>query len=765
MKKGVGLGLALLHFTLFLFAQTDIERREEYLREQLKVNDPRDHRASTSLRVTFQDSTWFDWQKRTGELPPDFSKLTSCYDLPDPLELEGEEITTLEQWNKKKEWIKEQYQYWISGLRPPAPTNLKYEIVEEQEENSVIKQKIKVSFGPEHQGKITCELFIPKGEGLFPVYLTQNTHRDWAQLALRRGYLACIYNASDSNDDTQNYQSIYPDYDFSCLMRRAWAASRIVDYLYTRDDVDKAKIAITGHSRRGKQSLWTAAFDERISAVITCSSGTGGVTPCRYSDPPFCNQTLDDIASKSAHWFHPRLRFFFGREDKLPVDQNLLLSLIAPRPLLIHYSYVERQINPWAYEQCYRSTKKVYAFLDAEDNIGIYPRMGNHALATRDIERCIDFLDIKFDRKKIPWENKTFYDWDFEDWRARQGAEVRKDEVVPVFLSEGNGLQTLEKQKDNIRNNLLWLLGDQPPGVSPDRVAETHPTRVDWMDQIMIRPEIKRCSLIKIGPYTSMGDHLPGYLYCPKGNPANKKFPVVIFLHQYAHAHGFTWGYTSDNCEYNTLLFQAFVDNGFAVLAIDLLGFGTRIEEGSLFYDRYPQWSKMGNMVADARACVDAMVEFDCIDREKIFLLGNSIGGTVALLSASLDQRVTGVAVVSGFTPWRSNDYPSAIKIMADLHGFIPRLGLWKNQPDSVPVDFPEILSCIAPRPLMIIAPELDRHANQTAVKQCMASVTEMYKLFGKEDNLQFDMPLEISRLTNDMRSRIIQFFKSKCCN
>ncbi|HCR90276.1 MAG TPA: alpha/beta hydrolase, partial [Prolixibacteraceae bacterium] len=302
--------------------------------------------------------------------------------------------------------------------------------------------------------------------------------------------------------------------------------------------------------------------------------------------------------------------------------------------------------------------------------------------------------------------------------------------------------------------------GNEPPGVSSGRVAETHPTRVDWMDQILIRPQVERSKLIKIGPYTSMGDHLPGYLYCPLPADSNKKVPVVIFLHQYAHAHGFTLGYSSNNCEYNTELFQSLVDSGFAVLAIDMLGFGTRIEEGSLFYERYPEWSKMGKMVADVRVCVDAMRTFDFIDPDKIFILGNSIGGTVALLSASLDQRVAGIAVVSGFTPLRKNTYPSEIKILCHLHGFIPKLGLWADDPESAPVDFLEILAGIAPRPLMVIAPEFDRHANRDAVEQTISSVAEVYSIYGQKENLQFETPMEINRLTNDMREDIIHFFQ-----
>jgi len=295
--------VVISHLTLVLYAQPEKARRELYFEQLLKLNDYQDQIVESGLKVTYQDSTWAAWQKRTGELPPDFSKLPSTYNLPEPLMLNGEPITKVSEWEKKKKWIKKEYQYWISGHRPPAPGNFKYAVLEDRYENNAHIQIIEVRFSPKYEGKITCELLIPSGTGPFPVYMTQWTHRNWAQIALRRGYLACIYKAADQHDDTQDYQELYPDYDFSCLMRRAWGASRVIDYLYTRTDVDKTKIAITGHSRNGKQSLWAAAFDERITAVVTSSCGTGGMTPYRYSDPPFCSQTLEDILNGTAHWF------------------------------------------------------------------------------------------------------------------------------------------------------------------------------------------------------------------------------------------------------------------------------------------------------------------------------------------------------------------------------------------------------------------------------------------------------------------------------
>ena len=358
-----------------------------------------------------------DWLRRTGELPPDFDQMPSNPFLPEPLMLTKDgidtPIRTKEQWQEKRNWIKKEFQHWISGTVPPGPESFEVKILSDKTDNGTHIQLIELSFGPQNKARMTLELMMPEGKGPFPVYLTQWNSRNWAQLAVRRGYIGCVYAAADTKDDTQAYQALYPDYDFSALMRRAWGASRVVDYLLTRKEVNRDQIAITGHSRNGKQSLWAAAFDERISAVVSSSCGTGGIAPWRYGDPQYDSETLDIVAGFNPQWFHPRFRFFFGREHKLPVEQNLLLSLIAPRIALYHYSTVEHELNPWANEQCYHSVKKVYNFLGAPDNISVFPRMGEHEIASRDLERCIDFLDIRFNRKKIPWETKLYFDYSY----------------------------------------------------------------------------------------------------------------------------------------------------------------------------------------------------------------------------------------------------------------------------------------------------------------------------------------------------------------
>jgi dienelactone hydrolase len=127
------------------------------------------------------------------------------------------------------------------------------------------------------------------------------------------------------------------------------------------------------------------------------------------------------------------------------------------------------------------------------------------------------------------------------------------------------------------------------------------------------------------------------------------RLPLVIYLHEYSYATGYHRRSAS--------IIRHFLDQGYAVLAFDMMGFGTRIEEALHFYDRYPHWSEMGSMVADTRSIIqDASDRMPFIDPHRIYLAGYSLGGTVALLTAALDKRVAGVAAVSAFSSLREDN-------------------------------------------------------------------------------------------------------------
>ena len=287
-------------------------------------------------RILPASPAWEAWLSQTGELPPDFDQLPSRALLPDLLaDDKGAPISTPEAWEVRRATLKQQLQHWIVGSCPPAPAEIEAEVTAEKQEPGGLRRDVVLHFGPGKRASLRLTLFIPSGMGPFPVFLTQGSHYAWALIALRRGYLSCVYAGADNFDDTDSFVEAYPGYDWSRLMRRAWAGSRCIDYLTTLPQANIEQIAITGHSRNGKQSLMAAAFDERISLVISSSSGAGGVLSARYFSEQNFGEGIELITRVFPEWFHPRMRFFCGREDKLPVDFPDLVALSAPRPCLL----------------------------------------------------------------------------------------------------------------------------------------------------------------------------------------------------------------------------------------------------------------------------------------------------------------------------------------------------------------------------------------------------------------------------------------------
>jgi cephalosporin-C deacetylase-like acetyl esterase len=776
MHFRTALATILTFFLIFssLIAQDDPDRQRAYLEEIINLQENPEH---FDEYVNYHDETWLDWVERTGALPPDFESVPSLPFLPDPLIIDegGENIPveTEEQWQQQREWIKEQVKHIFSGTFPEPPGSLTANVLEEREENGVKIQMIELRFGSDDRASMAIELFTPPGDGPFPVFMTQWNHRAWAQIAVRRGYMGLVYAGADSRDDTYDYMALYPDHDWSTLMRRAWGAHLAVDYLHSLGNVDTSKIAITGHSRNAKQALFAAAFDNRITAVISSSGGTGGELPYRYTDDRHSSESIDFLMSRRTHWFHPRFRFYLGREHKLPIDQNSLMALIAPNAILLSSSIRESGGDPWAEEMMYRSLSDVYEFYDEPDRLSIRLRDGQHGVESRDIEDYMDWLDIQFDRNPDlgPWNNKLYYDYSFEKWKSLSGEHidpeqfVRSPENEPVFLQEITeqieSADEWEQKKPEIEDRLNWVFGEEAPGISASPIRRLS-NRQDYVNRFLPRPEVSNGRVRYIAPYNSLGDYLHGALYYPIDEEGDmktnddEKLPVVIYLHRYSNT-GFDSRFETGLDDF----FEDILATGAAVLAMDMIGYGQRIEDGSRFYERYPNWSKLGRMVTDTRAAIDALESLDFVDNEKIYLAGYSLGGTVSLLTSALDERVAGTAVSSAFSPWRINtEHIEGVEAYSHLYGLLPRLGFFVGHEENIPVDFPEIISMIAPRPLFVISPELDRHADFESVKNTMEGVENIYSLYDASGHLSFDTPFDFNRFCPSQREDIVNWIE-----
>lgn len=139
-----------------------------------------------------------------------------------------------------------------------------------------------------------------------PLFATQADHRRWAAVGLERGYVVAITPNADTgpwrrrgsaarrstppppspappraDDATDPFRLAYPDATWGLIRRRAWLGSRALDWLLKQSFVDPASVAVTGHSRNGKVAMIQAAYDERVTAVISSSSGAPAMSPYR----------------------------------------------------------------------------------------------------------------------------------------------------------------------------------------------------------------------------------------------------------------------------------------------------------------------------------------------------------------------------------------------------------------------------------------------------------------------------------------------------
>jgi len=292
--------------------------------------------------------------------------------------------------------------------------------------------------------------------------------------------------------------------------------------------------------------------------------------------------------------------------------------------------------------------------------------------------------------------------------------------------------------------------GTNPGQVTPDLVnwvIQRGGNQFGWFD-----PQ-KSATVSKS---VSFGFNVRGDLYYPAGTPENAHLPVVVWLHGYSYQLGYMWVYHND---LHPIL--ALVRAGYAVLAYDQTGFGSRMSESGPFYDRYPHWSQMGRMVEDARAGIDALEKEPLVDANRVYLFGYSLGGMVGVYTAALDARVKGVVSIAGFTPMRTDTAErgtGGVARYSHERGIMPRLGFFVGHEDQIPYDFDDVLAAIAPRPALVVAPQLDRDATVADVRSAVDQARKVYSLYGVSDQLALYDPWDYNRLPDKTQDWILDW-------
>jgi hypothetical protein len=229
------------------------------------------------------------------------------------------------------------------------------------------------------------------------------------------GYAIAAFNVSDAApDDKDAYVNgmlrLYPeqinaDNGMKAIGAWAWAAGRVMDYFEKDKTVDAKNVFIVGHSRGGKAALWAGAQDQRFAMVFAnCSGNTGAALSRRKF-----GETVSRINTTFPHWFCNNYKKYNDNESALPVDQHMLLALIAPRPLYTTSASKDLWADPKGSFLSVKNAKPVYALYQKpsalptnppatnnpiiHSSLGYHNREGSHDLTAYDWNAFIRFVN------------------------------------------------------------------------------------------------------------------------------------------------------------------------------------------------------------------------------------------------------------------------------------------------------------------------------------------------------------------------------------
>lgn len=260
--------------------------------------------------------------------------------------------------------------------------------------------------------------------------------------------------------------------------------------------------------------------------------------------------------------------------------------------------------------------------------------------------------------------------------------------------------------------------------------------------------------------YDSFDDTVRAFLLLPERLNSN---PAILINHQHNREHHLG---KSEVCGLAGNPLQAFglelVKKGFVVLAPDSICFEDRRRDPSVegfdFWQHFDEMCYrilkgdylMKKVLDDAMNGITLLSGLDFVDNKRIGTLGHSYGGNTVLFLSALDERIT-FSCASGSACTYENRMLNNVGI--EMASVIPNF--------HGKYDIYDLVSCIAPRRLLIVSSDDDKYSKDASY--IIEKASPAYSAFGALQNLQHKRYSGGHALTKERFDAIIEWVNANC--